>query len=279
MDVCSNMLADYGLSTLSNSVLRRDLVTGEKINKMRKTYASYLSELGLPGRTEPPNKNKKTTKSADAEDDDVGNSWLQSNDFTNWYFMPDGQWEYEHHTQASLTNGFAGLQQLLPNALKFDKVPISRKDEKLYREIITRGEKDPSRGVYVQKGKLAATQESGRMNSSHPVASSPSNSAPTSNALGQSSNANLTSTNAGGAPAINRPSRHGTKRRYNDASFTGYGEGYADDDMADSTAGEDDGRGGIKKKRKLGGTSQGGSSTGIGGFPQQQRPGGVQVSR
>lgn len=47
-----------------------------------------------------------------------------------------------------------------------------------------------------------------------------------------------------------RPERSGTKRRYIDSSFKGYGEGYADDDQADSTAGEDEGRGGIKKKRR-----------------------------
>ncbi|KAF2496326.1 mediator complex, subunit MED19 [Lophium mytilinum] len=47
-----------------------------------------------------------------------------------------------------------------------------------------------------------------------------------------------------------RPERSGVKRRYNETSFVGYGEGYADDDVADSTGGEDDGRGSSKKKRR-----------------------------
>lgn len=54
------------------------------------------------------------------------------------------------------------------------------------------------------------------------------------------------------SPALkaSRPERPGTKRRYNETSFKGYGEGYADDDMAESTGGEEDGRSGGKKRRR-----------------------------
>lgn len=45
---------------------------------------------------------------------------------------------------------------------------------------------------------------------------------------------------------VSRPERSGSKRSYTDVSFQGYGEGFADD-----TGGEDDGQGGIAKKRRL----------------------------
>jgi len=54
------------------------------------------------------------------------------------------------------------------------------------------------------------------------------------------------------SPALKpaRPERAGTKRRYNEASFKGYGEGYPDDDV-DLTGPEDDAKGGgMKKKRR-----------------------------
>lgn len=49
--------------------------------------------------------------------------------------------------------------------------------------------------------------------------------------------------------ASNRPKRSGKKRSYHDNTFTGYGEGYVDDDVDNDSAYDDDGK--KKKRRKV----------------------------
>lgn len=59
---------------------------------------------------------------------------------------------------------------------------------------------------------------------------------------------------AAASPAVRqavRPDRTGKKRSYHESSFTGYAEGFADDNDADSTGGEDEGRNtGLNKRRR-----------------------------
>ncbi|GAB7350834.1 hypothetical protein MBLNU459_g1366t1 [Dothideomycetes sp. NU459] len=48
-----NLISLYGLDAIASTVARRDAITGEKINKLRKSYEGKVKNLGLPGRNKP----------------------------------------------------------------------------------------------------------------------------------------------------------------------------------------------------------------------------------
>jgi hypothetical protein len=48
-----NLISLYGLDPLASTVARKDPVTGEKINKLRKSYEGKVKNLGLPGKNKP----------------------------------------------------------------------------------------------------------------------------------------------------------------------------------------------------------------------------------
>lgn len=204
--VSVNTLHEYGLDALARSVLRNDPVTGEKINKLRKTYKAVLQDLKLPGRPEPV---------------------IQKDQFVDMYRMPDDWWQAEVVGEFDLSRGFEGLPNL-DRALKMDNVKLPAETEREARKVI---------GADDSKKKLKVTGEGPVKKPATPAAAGSATPAAVGN--GQPSN-----------PSAIRASRTSAKRRYNDASFKGYGEGYADDDLADSTAGEEDSRGGPSKKKR-----------------------------
>ena len=48
-----DLVSLYGLDALAATVARRDPVTGDKINKLRKSYEGKVKTLGLPGKNKP----------------------------------------------------------------------------------------------------------------------------------------------------------------------------------------------------------------------------------
>jgi hypothetical protein len=212
--VSVNTLHEYGLDALARSVLRTDPITGEKINKLRKTYKVVLQDLKLPGRTDPV---------------------VHRDQFSEMYRMPDDWWQTEVVGDHDLSQGFEGLLPSLDKALKMDAVKLPPETEKDVRKTI--GADDSKKKVKV--GVDGPVKPAG-----HALAGTPGGGAVVT------SNANGSAQPSGALSPAMRPSRPGTKRRYNDASFKGYGEGYADDDMGDSTAGEDESRGGSSKKKR-----------------------------
>ncbi|KAK5160238.1 hypothetical protein LTR04_004721 [Oleoguttula sp. CCFEE 6159] len=48
-----NVISLYGLGQLASTVARRDPITGDKINKLRKSYEGKIKPLGLAGRNKP----------------------------------------------------------------------------------------------------------------------------------------------------------------------------------------------------------------------------------
>ncbi|TKA69533.1 hypothetical protein B0A49_07067 [Cryomyces minteri] len=48
-----NVISLYGLDQLAGTVARRDPITGDKINKLRKSYEGKIKPLGLAGRNKP----------------------------------------------------------------------------------------------------------------------------------------------------------------------------------------------------------------------------------
>ncbi|OCK86395.1 Rox3-domain-containing protein, partial [Lepidopterella palustris CBS 459.81] len=197
-----NLIELYGLNSIAASVARKDPVTGEKINKLRKSYEGQIKKLQIAG------KNK-----AISNPDELMN-------FMGW---PEQEWQNQKVYGKSVMDGLSGdVLGLLDRALQMAPGGLPPDQAEKWRNLVATDDGVKSKAGVDVPGKK-------------PLQSTPNTRSP----------ATL-------SPAVKavRPERAGTKRRYNDTSFVGYGEGFADDDVADSTGGEDDGRSGFKNKKR-----------------------------
>lgn len=149
------------------------------------------------------------------------------NEFTNLLLMPD---EYYDNINAgkSIADGLpSSVLDRLDKALHMTPGKLPPQENEKWKSII--GTDD------APKSRPPAPTHQRKLSAAH-----------------NNLSASLGSNSAAASPSVKpaRPERAGTKRRYIDSSFKGYGEGFDDDDPADSTAGEDEGRGGMKKKRR-----------------------------
>jgi hypothetical protein len=188
-----NFISLFGLNDMTKSVRRVDPDTGEKINKLRKSYEGKIKELRIPGR------NKSTM--------------LDSIEFgAQLLSYPDEDWN----------NTFVHGKEI-------------RKG--LNSDLL-------QRALHIVPGKLPPTEASKwenllGMDDTVPVKVAPKEqlTRPTSTA---------TTTTATTPNPLARPARVSSKRSYQDTSFTGYGEGFGDDDD-----GTDEDGAGARKRRKM----------------------------
>lgn len=203
----------FDLDALAASVARTDPVTGEKINKMRKSYEGQLKALQLTG------KNK-------AVQHDEAKFGLGLTEMSSW---PEEEWqrqkvdgkEVQKGLPESVKNNLETAVQMLPGS-----VPQNNEWEDLL-------------GIEKLKQSDPNTKSAKLTNASK--AEKPPN--------GMRS----IMTKAQDADVV-RPKRTAKKRRYDDGSFEGYGEGYVDDEMdlgGGYTSGETHGsRNSASKKRR-----------------------------
>lgn len=192
------MLALYGLNDIAASVARTDPKTGEKINKLRKSYEGKIKELGLSG------KNKAVSI---------------PNEFTGLIAFPDEEWHVQKLMGKELGRGLSEdiLSKLAAaTTLAPGKLPADEHDR--WRNIL-------------------AIEETPR-NPVQPANKAAPNTAPL---------ANLASISR---PEIPRPKRKGTERRYDDKSYEGYGDAFADDAGTGASDDGDDGTSVARKKRR-----------------------------
>ena len=195
-----NLISQYHLDKVAASVARKDPVTGEKINKLRKSYEGKVKALQLAG------KNKAVST---------------PNEFTNMLLFPDEEWQNQRVFGKSVEDGLpSSLLSKLDKAVQANPGPLPARENERWKSII--GADEPP--------KITAKKSS--QSFSHPF----------------SSQTLPLATRPG------RPERAGKKRSYLDSSFKGYGEGFLDDDPIGVSAGEDEGRGALskKKRRKMG---------------------------
>ncbi|KAF2842145.1 Rox3-domain-containing protein [Patellaria atrata CBS 101060] len=192
-----DMIQLYGLQPIASKYLRKDPVTGEKINKLRKSYEGQIKTMGLAGK----NKHTKTPGV-----------------FTGMMSFPAEEWQVQKVDGRNVAEGLpASILSKLDSAVKMAPGKLPPSISQTWRSIV--GTDDaPSKPTKPQVQQQASA-------GNRPVGA-PS---PTIKAA--------------------RPERSGTKRRYLDSSFTGYGEGFVDDDTADTSGGEDDRRKKNKKPR------------------------------
>jgi hypothetical protein len=180
----SNLISLYGLQPLAASVARSDPVTGEKINKMRKSYEGQLKTLGLSGRN-------RAVKHEEGKG-------MGFKELISW---PEEEWQNQKVGAANVHNGLSNsILAKLEKAMQMQPGPVPNNSE--WEDQLGM---EKAKLVEVKASKLPQATTNTKING------------------------RLNGTTAE-AEAI-RPKRTGRKRRYDEHSFEGYGEGYVDDDV------------------------------------------------
>jgi hypothetical protein len=184
-----NFVRLYGLEPLASSVARNDPVTGEKINKLRKSYEGQIKKMQVAGKP-------KATKM-----DGV---------FRNLLLIPQDNWNSEHAQnrepeKTALTPGGNALDpdfsKLLDGAFGgMGPGPLPNAEAAKYKAYLATDE------TVKPKAQEAPPQRTTPFTSSAP-----------------------TPTNHAASRGLTRPERSGSKRAYTDAAFQGYGEGFTDE--------------------------------------------------
>ncbi|EAW10683.1 uncharacterized protein ACLA_051550 [Aspergillus clavatus NRRL 1] len=204
-DPTLDLISLYGLGPVAKSVARLDPNTGEKINRLRKSYEGKLKGLGLAGRNKP-----------------VKHEPNMPGGLRHLTMWPEEEWYNQkvYGKDIKVADMESALQNLQMKAMQMEPGTVPNND---YWEDVL-GHEKPSKHVGHSDGKKASVPPNG------PRAVSQSNGTPVPTELDRA-----------------RPSR-GRKRHYDDSSFVGYGEGYADDDDDGAFYSNSEGIG--KKKRK-----------------------------
>jgi hypothetical protein len=214
-----DLLSIYSLKALAATVARQDPVTGEK-KKLRKSYKGKIMEFNLAGRN-----------------DSVKHPEGQPGGLLDMLNYPDVEWINQRVSSRKMELGFN--EATLEKALKMEPGPLPDFDVNML-------------GLDLEPAIVPV-----------PISSSKKSGQQALNNFRQ--NASVAQTNgatphAADSPSADpaRPKRTGKKRRYDDRSFEGYGEGYVDDEVEMGAGGystgdgEDGRRMGKKKRKKVG---------------------------
>ncbi|RMZ90547.1 hypothetical protein DV736_g2224, partial [Chaetothyriales sp. CBS 134916] len=209
-DPSRHLLGIYGLSPLLGDVIRMDPITGEKINKLRKSYEGQIKLFGLAGKNKPDPCVRKKEPAEEAEPGPlrkaIGSSWrgLQS----------DQDWRAEHPSSEIATDD--DLRRRMRKALAIQPGTVRNPAE--WDEYLGHDKTRPGLGhppVAVAPWKVP----NGVIQQSRP------------------------------RQPVDKRTTRGKKRSYDDDSFVGYGDGYSDVEDAGARDDDDDGAS-RKKRRK-----------------------------
>ena len=193
-------------------------MTGEKINKMRKSYEGKVKTLGLAGRNRA------------VKHDPTKSMGLL--DMVRW---PEEEWYNQKVAGKAVENGLSGATTAkLEKAMQMQPGPVPNNN--YWEDVLGHEKTKPVSAGPDPKVKptISTAQTNGGVNGARPHA---------------------INTQAAGSE-VARPKRTAKKRRYDDLSFEGYGEGYVDDeaDIMDAggySSGDGAPRGNASKKRKM----------------------------
>lgn len=207
-----NLISMYGLDELAKSVARKDAVTGEKINKLRKSYEGKVKVLGLPGRNKP----------IDRPGELLGlMEWPEE----GWYDQRVHGFELERALEGP-------VMAKLDRALIMQPGRLPAPEHEHWKNVL--GLDDASTSAAGVKTPLQAPSKNAAQNvMQRTQATSMRASAPAS-------------PRGGGL----RPDRAGKKRRYDDASYEGYADGYQEEDGYSTSGLDGERRNSSGKKRR-----------------------------
>ncbi|KAI4097368.1 MAG: hypothetical protein Q9206_000347 [Seirophora lacunosa] len=215
-----DLLALFGLQPLVDTVARTDPTTGEKINKMRKSYEGKAKGFGLAGRNR-----------AVKHDHEKSTGLLQ---MAQW---PAEEWHSQKVHARDVRNGLSeATMKKLDIAMQMQPGPVPNTADHDWEDLLGNERVKPLPTIDERPKK------SSRPDTGASVGSQANGMRPTSDKM------QITE--------ANRPKRTGRKRRYDDHSFEGYGEGFLDDegdvlvDLGGDSSEEGSRRGGASKKRR-----------------------------
>ncbi|KAH9865721.1 hypothetical protein J1614_009308 [Plenodomus biglobosus] len=189
---CSqNLFKLYSLEPLARSVARNDPITGEKINKLRKSYEGHIKQMQIAGKPKATKMDRVFLDPLSMGWEDWQNTKVQGKEIAKTAL---------NHDQSALAPDFASrldaaLAGMAPG-------PLPNADAAKFRAYI--GTDDTIK----PKPHDGPPQRGTPFTSSAPT--------PTNGAQQHR--------------GPHRPERAGSKRQYTDAAFQGYGEGYGDAD-------------------------------------------------
>lgn len=208
-----DLIGLYHVTPIAAKVARTDPVTGEKINKLRSSYQNHIKGFQIAGRNKP-------VKHED------GLNGMSLRDMAAW---PEEEWRNQKVYTKEVGKGLSeSALSRLDKAVKLEPGPVPKNDE--WESILGHEKTKPGGPVSPSPDgdtKQPASYKAGKAN-------------------GQPNGAALLTSEG---EAI-RARRTGKRRRYDDESFEGYGEGYVDDDRDDAD-GYSSGDGKKRKRRKV----------------------------
>ena len=213
------MLAAYGLVPLLKTVARFEPVTGEKINKLRKSYEGQIKGFQLSGRNKPVKSGDRSQEEASQLRQSIGSGLKENAEYADSPILPlqtDAEWGAEHKTTSiQVTPDFRAklraAMQLQPGTVR----NVEQWDEVL-------GHDKP------------------RINGPSPIQQT---AAPQRLANG------VMRPQPRSVQDFKRQTR-GKKRSYGDESFTGYGDGFSDVEDAGAIDDYGDDEGTARRKRR-----------------------------
>lgn len=217
-------MSRLGLNRIAHSVARQNLTTGA-LSGLRQSYKNQATALDFPGLHNPVSRPEGNRPS-----------------LTDMWHMPVDYWENMYVRGADIKDGMASeLVSNLENAFTMENNPNA-----LAGHDIRWLDLDAAEGGKTKRGSTA--KPSLKRPALNVMATAPSGASLRVSTPGSSRSADT----AAMLGDLNRPKRSGKKRRYNDDSFEGYGEGFIDDDgVSVSSLGADERR---KKRRKVSST-------------------------
>lgn len=207
----------YDLKQLEADVARKDLVTGAKINVMRKTYAGHIKTFHLAG------KNKVIPHSE-------GGFGMSLKRLSEW---PQSEWENQHVSGKDVKKGLPSATiAKLEKALKLEPGKVPKNDE--WESILALNEEKkvkhvaPAAAASVSRQSIPGTQRP--VNQQVHVR----NGNPKAQAEGE----------------VARPKRAGKKRSYTEDNYEGYGDGFVDDEDGEGYSSGGSRQSGVSKKKR-----------------------------
>jgi Rox3 mediator complex subunit len=208
----------YKLNDIATTVRRVDPATGEKINKIRKSYEGKVKALSVAGR------NKAIS---------TPGQWVPQGLFK----VPEDDYRATRVLGKEIENGLTdAFMAKLDRAIQMAPGKLPEREAEKWKALI--GTEEPAPQVKAK----ATVDAKDTVDANAPQKPSP---LPSSAAA-----ASMRSASSPAGAKLARPERTGTKRRYNDASFTGYGEGFLNEEDASDEDARSTTSGGIKKKRR-----------------------------
>jgi hypothetical protein len=188
-----DLISLYGLSQLATSVARINPDTGEK-NKMRRSYEGQVKSFQIAGKN----------KAVRHEEGKTGMGLEEM--AVTW---PEEEWQVQKVAGKQVSNGLApSIQEKLFRAVNLELGKVPKNDEwdnllgvEKARPLHANGDAKAKQSVAAVSTKPAKVNGVVERNAPTPTATEDT-----------------------------RPKRAGRKRRYDEGSFEGYGEGFVDDD-------------------------------------------------